>query len=274
MNAINLKILLINLDEDLDRLEHMTNQFISLGLEFERISAFHGLQGILSQDILLEKYNKDISDIVNSFGRSLTPGEIGCAISHHLCYQKIVDEGVDIAVIFEDDVLLSSDFNEALKYIVESEKKWDLVQLSYPFYGSFKMVYDTFIFKIIAELNQLRRKINIKNLIRLLFSPLFNLILNTRSFFFIKYKKGLYKNFYRNHAGMGCYIINNKTAKLLLDLTDEITYSADNLLVKVLSGNKNLNNMSYYPPVARQDLSLFESSIIRISKIDHGSLND
>ena len=244
----------------------MSNQFNLLDLAYERVPAFHGLHGILNSDILLEKYNKEVSEKVNSFGRPLTPGEIGCAISHHLCYKKIVDEDIDLAVIFEDDVWINPCFKKALNEAMEAQSSWDLIQFSYPFYSSLNYVFHIFAMKISYEYSRIKLNPRTKNLIRLLTTPFFNLFLNLRTFFLSNFSYGISKNFIRNHPGAGCYMINNKTARLLLKLTEEISYSADNLIVKKLN---NIKSMSYYPLLVRQDLGLFESSSIRVSKEFH-----
>ncbi|MBO7684922.1 MAG: glycosyltransferase family 25 protein, partial [Kiritimatiellae bacterium] len=47
-------------------------------------------------------------------GRLYTTGQIGCALSHHAVYRRMVDENLPAALVFEDDVLLSSDFSASL----------------------------------------------------------------------------------------------------------------------------------------------------------------
>jgi len=44
--------------------------------------------------------------IRRNIGRDLSPGEIGCSLSHRLLYQRIVDEGLPGAFVFEDDITL------------------------------------------------------------------------------------------------------------------------------------------------------------------------
>src|ERR1700722_12989266 len=44
------------------------------------------------------------------FGHDLTPGEIGCLLSHRAVYQHIVDNDIERAIILEDDVFIDPAF--------------------------------------------------------------------------------------------------------------------------------------------------------------------
>ena len=46
--------------------------------------------------------------------RDVTPGEIGCAISHRLLWQKMLDESVETALILEDDFLKVRNFDNPI----------------------------------------------------------------------------------------------------------------------------------------------------------------
>ena len=51
-------------------------------------------------------------------GRSLTPGEIGCAASHLSAYRNIVAERLPMTLVLEDDALLGHLFLEVLERLV------------------------------------------------------------------------------------------------------------------------------------------------------------
>lgn len=55
----------------------------------------------------------------------LTKGEIHCALIHLLCYQRMVENNDDLAIIFEDDVLFISDFPKELAKVVEETRSLD-----------------------------------------------------------------------------------------------------------------------------------------------------
>jgi glycosyl transferase family 25 len=48
----------------------------------------------------------DADAVDRNKGRALTPGEIGCYASHFSIWRDIVDQGVDQAIVLEDDVIV------------------------------------------------------------------------------------------------------------------------------------------------------------------------
>jgi glycosyl transferase family 25 len=107
-------IIVINLDRDVDRLEHMRGALSRVGLSFVRFAAIDGA---------------DVPVRLRSYfdGRSLTRGEIGCYASHlhgHLPSPLLV---------LEDDVELSPALPALLRHLLAAlPEGWDIVRLSYP----------------------------------------------------------------------------------------------------------------------------------------------
>lgn len=91
----------------------MTQQLKTLGIEFEFLDAFWGADYYDDEKYFArtpsQKYEK----------RLMTPGEIGCALSHLAIYKKMIDENISYALIFEDDAVISPDI---LKVLPELEK--------------------------------------------------------------------------------------------------------------------------------------------------------
>lgn len=101
-----MKCFLINLDKNQDRLKYMDAQLKKLGVEYER---FPGILGAgLCKSELKKAHNAFRGLLVN--GGRLTKGEVGCAMSHNGIYKRIVETGVDKAIVLEDDVALSDRF--------------------------------------------------------------------------------------------------------------------------------------------------------------------
>lgn len=106
-----MKVFLVNLDRDKDRLVASDAQLRRLGVAYERVSAVYGKN-------LSESQRKNA---VNGFrwwcavGRPCMPGEIGCALSHF----KVWDSGCDLMCVLEDDVILNAEFP---KVIAEVER--------------------------------------------------------------------------------------------------------------------------------------------------------
>jgi len=68
------------------------------------IEKFYGLDARnLSREVLLKYYCPEKTTIL--LRRQISPGEIGCAYSHNLIYQKIIKASIDCALILEDDAM-------------------------------------------------------------------------------------------------------------------------------------------------------------------------
>ena len=89
-----MKSYLINLDRDVARLAAQREQFASLGISFERVSAF-------------ETARIDAFRWWCAVLRPVVKGELGCAASHCECYRRLLESECDCAAIFEDDVVCS-----------------------------------------------------------------------------------------------------------------------------------------------------------------------
>ena len=113
-----MKILLINLDRDVSRLNAATKQLLAVGIDFVRIPAMDARS--MPRLHLLHKVN--LFRWWCAVGRPVRLGEIGCALSHYSIYKQMHNEPV---CILEDDVILDSRFKEVLEYV---EHKIDLTK--------------------------------------------------------------------------------------------------------------------------------------------------
>lgn len=101
-----MKTYLINLDKNVERLAHMTKLLGEKGVEFERIPAVYGAE-------LSREQKRNVFSWVRSLcavGYRMTPGEIGCALSHLAVYDKVENS----ACVLEDDISIDGDLGEAL----------------------------------------------------------------------------------------------------------------------------------------------------------------
>ena len=98
-----MKTFLINLDREKARLSATDAQLKRLRIDYERIPAVYGKT--LPADVL--------HDAVDHFrwwcaiGWPVSPGQIGCAMSHYAIYRRMMYENIPVACVFEDDVLLA-----------------------------------------------------------------------------------------------------------------------------------------------------------------------
>ena len=117
------KIFVINLAESKERLGACAQQLDDAGLSFERIDAVDGSS--MSADKLSELYQFAKSD----YYKELSPGEIGCCLSHQQVCKKIIEDKLDFAVVLEDDFVLQDTASKAIQTLAELETAWDIIKL-------------------------------------------------------------------------------------------------------------------------------------------------
>lgn len=95
----------INLGRSADRRAHITAGLRGTGLDFEFITA-------------IDAVDLDFSDpdtaarLAPSFFERFRPGEAACAMSHASAYRKILADGLDSALVLEDDVTVPPELAE------------------------------------------------------------------------------------------------------------------------------------------------------------------
>jgi glycosyl transferase family 25 len=121
---MNLPIILINLSESKGRLAHSQQELAKFGLSFERLEAVDGRK--MSKDELDKITQWDKS----AFFKPLSPGEVGCYLSHIAAAEKIVRENWPYALVFEDDFRLTSQFSEIISVTLkEAPQGFHIIKL-------------------------------------------------------------------------------------------------------------------------------------------------
>jgi glycosyl transferase, family 25 len=122
---------LINLDENTDRLISATAALTGAGLRVTRVPAVDG-RGLDLNSLP----DCDPQAALRLYGRPLKGGEYGCYKSHLACAQRMLDEGQDTALVFEDDVTLPQDvlvyLEAALSFLAQKRIDWHLINLGAP----------------------------------------------------------------------------------------------------------------------------------------------
>ena len=98
-----MKVYVINLDKNVERMGNMSLQLRRLGVDFERIPAVYGAS-------LTKEERKGCFAPFRSFcamGYKLLVGEIGCALSHCKVYKRMIDNKIGAALVLEDDVVIN-----------------------------------------------------------------------------------------------------------------------------------------------------------------------
>ncbi|MFS6537424.1 glycosyltransferase family 25 protein [Idiomarina loihiensis] len=122
-------IFLINLDRSTERLQRASEQIEKTGFKFERVPAVDG--ATLTDEKIAEVFDAETAK--RRFQYDLTAGEIGCYLSHIKCWEKIINDNLDYAVILEDDLLLDRQFASVISTIPQLTSDWHYLKLSCPF---------------------------------------------------------------------------------------------------------------------------------------------
>lgn len=123
-------VFIISLAEATDRRKRIEQVFHDINLDFTFVDAVDGRSfNVLEQPIY------DAPKRLRSFGKHLTGGDLGCILSHKKIYQNIVDNNIEQALIFEDDVILRPDFMKILQQLISLNLDYDMIR----FLGSAKL---------------------------------------------------------------------------------------------------------------------------------------
>lgn len=111
-----MKVYLINLDRNADRLESASRQLGAQGIDFERFPAVDG-SALTDEDLkrVMARFHARMAR-----HNPLTKGELGCALSHAAIWRKMIEGQIPVALVLEDDVQLSDKFRRALARVTET----------------------------------------------------------------------------------------------------------------------------------------------------------
>lgn len=115
------KLFVINLDNNRDRYEKIKSRCNNQNININRYSAING-----------KMLNKN--GIYNNvhYNKKLSPGQIGCGLSHIMLLEYIQHniKNVEYIIILEDDVIIPKNVIEQLDNILEkAPKNWDILYL-------------------------------------------------------------------------------------------------------------------------------------------------
>jgi len=104
----------------------MNDQLNKLHIDFEILNAVDGQS-------LTETQMMELCDMeqVRKFPTWLTSGAIGCALSHRLAYERMINENLPYALILEDDIELPKDILKVLMALETAVKNDEVILLYY-----------------------------------------------------------------------------------------------------------------------------------------------
>lgn len=101
----------------------LVGRLAALGVEFRLVEAIDGR--LLSPDKVAEIY--DARGARRRLGREMSAGEIGCALSHRQVYRTMLAEGLETAVVLEDDAIVGDEFVYILRQVQRVPDKVELL---------------------------------------------------------------------------------------------------------------------------------------------------
>ncbi|MBQ4846463.1 glycosyltransferase family 25 protein [Pseudoalteromonas sp. MMG005] len=122
---MSLPIFVINMKNSVERWQKTYNRLQTLGLECQRFEATVGK----SLDETETSHWYDPTANLKKHHRNMTPGEIGCYVSHMRIWQHIHDKNIPAAIIFEDDLLIENHLQENINNLSKLQD-WDMIKLS------------------------------------------------------------------------------------------------------------------------------------------------
>ena len=132
MNLVIMKnkispVFIINLKKDIEKKEYMQELCQKYNLQIEFMEAVDGRA--LSEEAIAEVYSSKRT--IDVFGRELSRGEIGCALSHKTIYEKILHDNIEIALVLEDDINFNEDIITLLNLKNTFPQNWELILLGH-----------------------------------------------------------------------------------------------------------------------------------------------
>jgi len=123
----NTIIYIINLDRAVERKKSVEQELLKTGIPFEFISAINAN----TIDTINHK-------LINGYKRPMVQAEIACFLSHFKVKNTFLKSKYDYAIILEDDIRLTENFDQIVQKALEQhmsfpqKQKWDVLKLSSP----------------------------------------------------------------------------------------------------------------------------------------------
>lgn len=135
-NSDEFDVHLIHMAKNSERLVNFNNYYYNSDMKFKKFEIFPAVVG---KDINLIDYvsSKGYQQIlmtektkVRLHHYDLTRGAVGCYLSHMAIYKKLIASDYKYSIVFEDDVIMASDFYERLLYgLTVIPDDWDILLL-------------------------------------------------------------------------------------------------------------------------------------------------
>lgn len=108
----------VNLKKDSTKKRHMEKLLSNKGISATFVEAIYGAE--LTSDDIKRVYSS--SECIKNINREMSLGEIGCSMSHLKICREMVVKSIDVALIFEDDILISELAIPTIECILEKKR--------------------------------------------------------------------------------------------------------------------------------------------------------
>lgn len=180
---------------------------------------FYGVerQSLLSDpQQLLSIYNDIIAKSNQRYGKSMTAGEIACALGHRKIYEDIIENNIAKALVFEDDVFPLSENSDQLPSILNTlPGDWEVLFFDYD-KNEKPVPFKRTVYHVQHLLGFLKWN---HTIIKNLFPRDVNQYWKTAGY----------------HDFADAYAITNDAARKLIELQTPLTTVADNLLANAVT---------------------------------------
>lgn len=118
-----MKVVVINLEKNNDRLKKISENLDRLNIPFERFRAVYGKE--MSKDKIKETTTDNCQNIL------CNKGIIGCALSHITIWKRFLESNQDFICVLEDDAILKDGFQKFLDDVPSLYEKlnFDIISL-------------------------------------------------------------------------------------------------------------------------------------------------
>jgi glycosyl transferase family 25 len=124
MNDPGLPVFVINLERSADRRARIAEAFAAIGVKVRFHAAVDGAASDLRTSPLYDRASR-----VAAYGGDLTSREIACYLSHLSVMRRCLEEGIERAIILEDDVRPEPGFVAAAQRLAAAPDCFELVRL-------------------------------------------------------------------------------------------------------------------------------------------------
>ena len=230
----------------------MERQLAELGLEAEFIPAVDGRHFSDEQRTLYDEARAKKRN-----GAPLAPGELGAALSHRSIYERMVREGIERALVLEDDVRLDPRIAGLLRdEPLLASARWSWLQLDYPEVG--RPFLRAWLRSSAIEMRR-RPLFALYALLKFPYIALLSLYEGARDSR-VRRSAPRIVRFARPLYFASCYIVTGEGAKRLLELATPVVFPADRLPNQARR-TPGFRMRAIAPAMARQERVLFGSDI-------------